>query len=153
MIWLGNLPSHYTSIVRAFHDSPVGGHSSFPVTFKRIHSLFCWVGMRKFIQEMVQACLICQQAKPERVQYPGLLCTLPVPQQSWEMVTMDFISGLPPSGRYNCILVVFDKFTKYGHFIPLHHPFLAQIVAEAFIDNVYKLHSMPKFIVSDRDRS
>ena len=64
---------------------------------------------------------------------------------------MDFINGLPTSGSYNCILAVIDKFTRYGHFIPLRHPFTAQKVAEAFVDNIYKLHSMPKVIVSDRD--
>jgi hypothetical protein len=63
---------------------------------------------------------------------------------------MDFITGLPAFGHYNCILVVIDKFTKYGHFIPLHHPFNAQKVAEVFVDDVFKLHGLPKIIISDR---
>jgi hypothetical protein len=64
---------------------------------------------------------------------------------------MDFITGLPSSGQYNCVLVVIDKFTKYGHSIPLRHPFNAQKVAEVLIDNVFKLHSLPQVVVSHRD--
>ena len=135
----------------AFHASPVGGHSGFPVTYKRIISLFRWQGVQTFIKTQVQSCLVCQQAKPERVQYPGLLSPLPVPSKAWDTVSMDFISGLPTSFQYNCILVVIDKFSKYGHLIPLSHPFNAQKVAEAFLDNVYKLHGMPRIIIWDRD--
>jgi transposase InsO family protein len=48
--------------------------------------------------------------------------------------------------------VVVDKFTKFAHFLPLHHPFSAAHVAKVFIDNVYKLHGLPQSIVSDRDK-
>lgn len=108
--------------------------------------------MKHFVKNFVQQCMVCQQAKPERLPYPGLLQSLPIPKLPWEMVTMDFIEGLPSSGRYNCILAVIDKLSKYGHFIPLHHPFTAQGVAEAFLNSVYKLHGMPLSIVSDWDR-
>ncbi|KAJ1254536.1 hypothetical protein BS78_K036900 [Paspalum vaginatum] len=53
---------------------------------------------------------------------------------------MDFIEGLPRSKRFDCILVVVDKFSRYAHFIPLAHPFTALTVAHAFMDNIYKLH-------------
>ena len=33
----------------------------------------------------------------------------------------------------------------------LKHPFTAHQVAMAFVDNIYKLHSLPEVIVSDRD--
>jgi transposase InsO family protein len=65
---------------------------------------------------------------------------------------MDFVEGLPRSGRYNCILVVVDKFSRFAHFIPLSHPFSASTVATAFFDNVYKLHGSPEKIISDRDK-
>jgi hypothetical protein len=56
------------------------------------------------------------------------------------------------SGSANCILVMVDKFTKYAHFLPLKHPFTTASVARLFLDSVYKLHGLPLFIVSDRDR-
>jgi hypothetical protein len=64
---------------------------------------------------------------------------------------MDFIDGLPRSRGHNCILVVVDKLSKYARFIPLSHPYTTSGVAELFVDNVYRLHSLPKAIVSDRD--
>ena len=48
--------------------------------------------------------------------------------------------------------MVIDKFSKFGHFIPLRHPFIAASVAQLYMDNVYKLHSMPKVLISDRDK-
>lgn len=65
---------------------------------------------------------------------------------------MDFIEGLPKSDGYDTILVVLDRFTKYSHFVPLKHPFTTSIVAKAVMDNVPKLHGLPRTIVSDRDK-
>jgi len=65
---------------------------------------------------------------------------------------MDFIEGLPNSYNKTVIMVVIDKFMKYAHFIPLSHPFTALQVAQVFLNQVYKLHGLPKAIISDRDR-
>jgi hypothetical protein len=70
---------------------------------------------------------------------------------AWQMVTMDFIEGLPQSDQANCILVVVDKFSKYAHFLALKHPYTTLWVAKVFLDNVYKLHLFPNSIVSNRD--
>lgn len=89
--------------------------------------------------------------QPERTLPAGLLQPLCIPFGLWVMATMDFINGLPPSRHYNCILVVVDKFSKYAHFIPLKHPYTASKVVELFVDTIYRLHGMPKALVSDRD--
>lgn len=81
-----------------------------------------------------------------------MLEPLPVPSYAWQVVSIDFIEGLPKSKGYDCILVVVDKFSKYAHFIALAHPFSALSVAKIFLDNIYKLHGMPTAIISDRDK-
>jgi hypothetical protein len=66
---------------------------------------------------------------------------------------MDFIMGLPKSGGFEVILVVVYRYTKYAHFLPLKHLFTAPQVAQTFLDNVVKLHSLPSSIVSYRDNT
>ena len=49
------------------------------------------------------------------------------------------------------ILMVVDRFSKYGHFVALSHPYTVEVVAQAYLDNIYKLHGLPRSIVSDKD--
>jgi hypothetical protein len=151
-IWLGFNPLLQTKVTEALHASATGGHSGFPVSLRRIHSLFLWPLMKQFVRRMVQECDTCQRAKPERVRYPGLLQPLPVPSHAWEIVSMDFVEGFPRSGKFDGVLVVMDKLSRYAHFIPIAHPYSAETVARLYLDNIFKLHSIPKSIISDRDK-
>lgn len=151
-LWVGNNSAVRTKIIAALHATAVGGHSGILATYNRLKKLFYWKGLKQDVDNFVKQCEVCQQAKHELIPPPGLLQSLPVPQGAWQDITMDFIEGLPKSERYDTILVVVDRFSKYAHFIPLTHPFNAQVVAQAVFDNVVKLHGIPKTIVSDRDK-
>lgn len=96
-IWVGDDVSLQNRLISAFHDSPQGGHSGFPVTYRRITSLFSWPAMKQMIREYVRCCHTCQQAKPDRLPPAGLLQPLPIPSEPWEVAMMDFIDGLPYS--------------------------------------------------------
>jgi transposase InsO family protein len=151
-VWVGTCEALQIQIISALHDSPVGGHSGFPVTYRRIKQLFAWKNMKSMIKSYVAACTICQPSKPDRHKYPGLLQPLPIPDAAWQIISMDFIEGLPRSAHADTILVVVDLFSKYAHFLPLLHPYTALKVAQLFMDSVYKLHGLPQSIVSDRDK-
>jgi hypothetical protein len=150
-IWVGHNTLAHQHVLQTLHASGIGGHSGITATYNRFKALFAWPHMKKSVQQFVQQCEICQQAKVEHTKLPGLLQLLPVPNQAWEIISLDFVEGLPTSDRYNAILVVVDKFSKYGHFIPLHHPYTALQIAKLFLDNIYKLHGLPKVIISYRD--
>ena len=134
------------------HSTPIAGHTGYLRTYKRITRSFYWPGMKKDVKQFVAECDTCQRNKSEIVAPPGLLQPLQVPDRVWTDISMDFIEGLPVSKGKDVIFVVVDRLSKYAHFVPLSHPFTASMVAQAFVDNVFKLHGMPQTIVSDRDK-
>lgn len=119
---------------------------------KRIQEFFAWLGLRKHVVDYVRSCPTCQQAKVEHVKYPRLLQPLATPTLACQVISMDFVEGLPNSHGFDCILVVVDLFSKFSHFIALKHPFMALSAAKLFMVHIYKLHGLPFAIVSDRDR-
>jgi len=139
-------------IAHECHNSLVGGHAGYTRTLARVTAQFHWQGIHQFIKEYVRNCLVCQQAKTTTTAPAGLLQPLPIPNKVWEVVAMDFITGLPLSHGYTVILVVVDRLSKYAHFSGLKTDYSSKSVAETFMRTVVKLHGIPKTIVSDRDK-
>ncbi|KAL0326250.1 UNVERIFIED_CONTAM: Transposon Ty3-G Gag-Pol polyprotein [Sesamum radiatum] len=139
-------------IIKSMHDSALGGHSGINGTYQRVKPLFYWPTLKGDINTWVKECEVCQRSKHENIPYPGLLQPLPIPDQAWSCISMDFIKGLPPSEGKDSILVIVDRLTKYSHFLPLKHPYTSSSIAKTFFDNIYKLHGLPVSIVTDKDR-
>lgn len=139
------------TLLKEFHSTPQGGHSGFYKTYRRLAANVYWVGMKGVVQEFVRSCDVCQRRKYLASSPGGLLQPLPIPERIWEDISMDFITGLPKSKGYEAIFVVVDRLSKYCHFIPLKHPYIARSLAEIFSKEVVKLHGIPMSIVSDRD--
>ena len=138
-------------ILHQVHDSPLGGHSGFLKSFHRLKQDLFWVGMKSNLKQYIRECAVCQQMKHETCSLAGLLQPLSIPDKPWSAVSMDFISGLPPSQMLDTVMVVVDRLTKYVHFIGLSHPYSIAKVAALFTQNILKLQGMPTSIVSDRD--
>src|SRR6187402_2230712 len=63
---------------------------------------------------------------------------------------MDFVGELPESEGYNAILVITDRFTKVQHYIPAKTSWTSEDVANAYLNDIWKLHGLPKHVTSDR---
>ena len=74
-----------------------------------------------------------------------------IPEKAWSHISADFITKLPLAQGYDSILVVVDRFTKMGHFIPTTKKMSAEGLARLFRDNIWKLHGLPDNIISDRE--
>ena len=140
-----------SKILWEFHASQIGGHSGFLRTYKRIQHNFYWKGLKRAVKKFIVECNVCQWNKSESISPPGLLQPLPIPEEVWTDISMDFIDGLPPSFHKTSIMVVVDRLSKYAHFCALVHPYSVTMVAEIFVREITRLHGMPKSIVSDRD--
>lgn len=149
-IWVGANSALQTKLIHAFHNSAMGGHSGSLVTYHRLKKLFAWPGLKQHVEEYVQQCSICQQAKHELCKYPGLLQPLPIPEGAWQEISMDFIEGLPVSKGYDVIFVVVDRYTKYAHFIPLKHPFSRTHALDriGFVPEPYNLYLQLRIVPS-----
>jgi len=73
-----------------------------------------------------------------------------IPEKPWTHILADFITKLPLAQGYDLILVVVDRLTKMVHFILTTEKTMAEGLARLFRDNVWKLHGLPKSIISDR---
>nr|GEW84659.1 putative reverse transcriptase domain, ribonuclease H-like domain protein [Tanacetum cinerariifolium] len=70
----------------------------------------------------------------------------------WEIITMDFVSGLPrtPSG-YDSIWVIVDRLTKSAHFLPMKKTDSIEKQAQRYLKEIVCRHEVPGSIISDVD--
>lgn len=79
----------------------------------------------------------------------GQLRPLPVPKWPWSHITVDFITGLPPSNGNTPILTIIANFFKAVHFAPLPKLPTASEMADFLALHVFRLHGIPLDIVSN----
>jgi len=104
----------------------------------------------KEVKKYVEGCDACQRNKNRTEAPAGKLMPNAVLAKPWTHISADFITKLPLAKGYNSILVVCDRITKMAHFVPTTEKTLAEGVARLFQDNVWKLHSLPESIITDR---
>jgi hypothetical protein len=151
-LYIPNCDDLKRSMMDELHKIPYTGHPGYQKMITTTRKLFYWPGLKKDIVDYLVKCLECQQVKAEHRHPTGLLQPLPIPEWKWETISMDFITGLPKSSKQNgVIMVVVDKLSKVAHLIPIKSTCKAIDIASIFMKEIFRLHGMPKEIISDRD--
>lgn len=143
-----------TELISRCHDDPLAGHFGPEKTHELLARKYYWDGSLKQATEYCKTCDICQRTKAPRHRPYGELSSLPVPTKPWKEISMDFVTGLPPSKYknvvYDSILVFVDRFTKIVRYIPVTTTIDAAKLAEVFHTEIVCRYGMPDGIVSDR---
>ncbi|TIA68013.1 hypothetical protein E3P91_04182 [Wallemia ichthyophaga] len=134
-----------------YHNSITAGHLGFHRTYALLQRQFYWPRMAKCIKNYVNRCEDCQRNKSSRRLPQGFLHPLPIAKDKWDRISMDFITSLPLTREgYDSVWVVSDSISKRAHFIPTHTTVTSEKLAPMFIKEIYRLHGIPREIVSDR---
>lgn len=114
-----------------------------------------WKDMVTDVKSFCETCNTCKMSKPNNQKPYGLLNPLAVPSYPWESVGIDFVGPLPESrnrdGQFDSITVVICLLTAMVHLIPSRTNYNASQIAELVFEQIYKIHGLPRSIVSDRD--
>ena len=137
-------------VLRYKHDHPLLGHFGQNHTLELIHHKYTWPGIRTYVKDYVKSCTACARAKTPYHQPYGMLKQLPVPDQPWNSISMDFIEHLPSSSGFTAILVVIDRLSKQAIFIPTHDTITSPELAQLFLLHVFAKHGVPTHVTSDR---
>ena len=114
--------------------------------------------MRKAVEDYIWQCTTCAQNKSTRHKPYGEQQQIEAPQQAWQEITMDFIVKLSLSKdsitdiKYDSILVVVDRLTKYAHFIPWKEKENAGDLAKVILKEIIANHGIPQSIISDKNK-
>jgi transposase InsO family protein len=69
----------------------------------------------------------------------------------WHTVGLGYLTHLPKGNGFNNVVIVVDHLTRMAHFLPCTKTVTAEETATLFLQGVYRLHGLPRVLVSDRD--
>ncbi len=72
-----------------------------------------------------------------------------VPDQFWQVISVDMIGELLDSKGYNAVLMVVDCLSKQIHTIPTVTSLDSAGVAQLFLEHVWCHHGLPEEVISD----
>lgn len=147
-----------TRLIKEVHEAKAHGHQGVWKTYQRLRQHHQFKGTRAQVEQVIRDCYLCKKSKTPRHKPYGELRLLQIPDAPWHSVSLDFITGLPPSTEpltqtvYDSILVIVDRLTKYSYFIPFVKNGNTLQFVYVFIRNIVANHGMPRELISDRDK-
>ena len=97
----------------------------------------------------MQEYLKCQQNKVQHQRKADELHPLEIPKGPWQEISIDMIGPLPNSNGMNAILFIMDRFMKMIRLKAMTMDISSEGIAKIYRNEIWKLHGVPKTILSD----
>ena len=136
-------------IMSQHHNTQVAGYTGRWKTLELVAQNYWWPQMSHYIGQYVKTCDLCLCTKAQWYPHVGELSLLPTLESCWDTISVNFIVKLPESHGYDAIMNVVDSVSKVSHFIPTHTTITALGAACLFLTHIWKLHGLPKQVISD----
>ena len=131
------------------------GHWGARKTLQIFLRRYVFNNMKEAVDLHVKTCNTCQRVKSERKAARGKIQPLPIPEQKWHVLHMDWVLGLPPwppnVGTYNAVLTLTDRATKMVHFVATSKADTAVDTARKIMNYSVRARGLPRTVICDRD--
>ena len=136
------------TIVKEEHEK---AHLGTEKTLQALRRRYSWTGMGTDVKKCCRECIKCQTSKAS-----NLNATPPMGMQKefveypWQFVTLDYVGPLPASGkgRYTCLLVATDVFSKFVLIQPFREA-KANSLVEFVRNMIFLLFGVPEVVLTD----
>ncbi|MBW0500796.1 hypothetical protein O181_040511 [Austropuccinia psidii MF-1] len=110
------------TILHECHYSIYSVHLSKDRTLEKVNNWEWWPSWRKETIEYCHTCDRCEKANRSKRKKFGLMIHNNEPKSPWDVVHIDWVTALPPSGdrSYNVCLVIVGRYSKTPIFLTCH---------------------------------
>ena len=81
---------------------------------------YYWPRVQQDVELYIKLCVSCSPNKSPTQALAGLLHPMPIPEQRFDELALDFVGTLPISKGFDTILVMTDRLTDYVKLEPTH---------------------------------
>src|SRR5271170_6518642 len=132
------------------HDSTIAGHPGQQKTRELVSRDYFWYKMTEDVNKYVNGCRKCQQTKIFPTKPQGELYPNKIPTKPFQIISVDFITDLPPSQGHDAMMIVVDRLSKRVYSIPCHKTITSEGSARLFKDTVWRHEEFPETVLRDQ---
>src|SRR5258708_32242166 len=117
-VYILDNPQLHHDLVHAHHSAIVTRHPRCWKTLELVSQNYWWPGLSRYVTKFITGCDACNRMKTFPMQKVGKLIPNKVPDQCWQVISIDMMGELLDSKGYNAALMVVDCLSKQIHAIP-----------------------------------